>query len=273
MVKYLLTTKGYTITKVIPGFQFAVAYNHSNVVQAIFEHHFDIQSNESDENDDEQKIKDNDTSDCIFFSIDSLAKIIINKNRKILDLVLKYDKWPLIKDGQNISNAAIYDLFHQKGNLYFVKFFIEKVQKYKDETIIQKYLNYPLMRHECKYDSTLIHACIKGNRWNSLQYLFIDNPTIAKYLQLQPTKSIKQEEHEDKEEEKEGADLSIQNISPPSPLLLSLVFSGINAKSLPNIEKYAKILLDLGADINWFPNLSLSETNSKSWKTKLVTIH
>ena len=268
VVKHLLTQKGYSKKKGLKGFQWAIAYNHSLVVQSIFEHHYGTQSKDTDDdkddNKDEQDIKQNDCNECAFFNQDSLVKILQNRNRKNLDLVLKFDQWPLIKEGNDLSNEAVYDLFCNKGNLSFVQHFIKAILQYKDKEIIRKYMNYPLMRHKRNFDSTMIHSAMKGNKWAYLQCIFVDNP-CAEYIRLQPESS------ETINEDEKNTEKTPKNLAPdPAPLLLCLVLSWKSSKSIKYVEQYAQILLNLGADINWFPEISLSKQMALHKRKKLL---
>ncbi len=69
-------------------------------------------------------------------------------------------------------------------------------------------------------------------------------------IQLQPEISQRNEGYESKEDE-----LNVYSyISEPAPLLLCLVLSMKTHKSFGNIEKFAKIMLNMKANINCINN-------------------
>eukprot|EP01084_Bolivina_argentea_P205977 351776_1 len=234
----LLNNKTNNKTKllILKALTNAIEYNHHSVVQVIFEHYFGFEYNNVENKNDEKKSDNNEHNihKCVFFNSESLSHIITNKNRKILDMVLFFDKWHLITKTNSVSNAAIYSLFFTKGNLAFIKYFIQKTAQYKDETTLKMYFNSPLMR--TNINSTITIAAIKGNRWNYLEYLLVENK-YKQLIELQPN----------------------VNVVETVPLLLCLVLSMKTYKSLGNVEKFAEIMLNLKANINWFPNISLCE--------------
>ena len=233
VVKHLLKQPGYELDQTRSGFRFAVTFNHSSIVQTIFEHHYGVKSNDIDD----EKINDNDNDKWTFFHKDSLAKLIKSRNRKILELVLKFDKWPIIREGYVSSNKLIHKLFSTKGNLNYIKYLIEKLLQYKGPLTLSDHLNFPLLQSEKNFDSTIMHTIMRYNRWDYLQYLLIESP-CKQYIKV--------------EYQSRGS-----KHMPPSPLLLCLILSVRGYDEIGILEKYAPIMLKMGANINWVSPLTL----------------